>query len=280
MGENIKNLIDGIYENKKESISDSEPHFVKEVNVIDYISASLGALALGTLNNVEKENEVLAKDFPATDMWLSSHLTNIVNTALSIKDLCLNGFDTQARALVRTLDERIYQALILFSSAEDYRGWKNADSSKQAYYEIFSKKKSLLNKITRLENKYLTLSESNHVYLRSLREESDEYYSDCIHGAHVSVIAGALAYPFGNIEEGPFISALFGRASSCSFQTLNHMIGQLAYFSHMLNVILIDMHSIEKSNNEYVSIYCSSQTKVLDLAKKLLLHDDDFNSSE
>ncbi|KJZ16088.1 hypothetical protein TW85_04315 [Marinomonas sp. S3726] len=271
MSENFEQVLKGIYENKQEAIEESNAHFQKEERLIDYISASLGALSLATLGNTIKENEILDINYPATDMWFSAHLTNIINTVLSIKDLCINGFDTQARSLVRTLDERIYQTLILFSSAEDYDAWKNTEDSKQAHYELFSKKKSILKKITKLDSKYLSLSASNHDFLRSLRRADEEYYSDCIHGASVSVVIGSLAYPFGDLEEGPFVSSLFGRASSCSFQTLHHVIGQMAYFTYMLNAILMDIHSIQGVNkNEYVDMYCTSQSKIIKLSQELL----------
>lgn len=183
--------------------------------------------------------------------------------------MCLGGFDTQARSLVRTLDERTSQSLILFSSAKDYEQWKNADSSRQAHYEIFSKKKSLFKKNRKLDDKYLKLSEKDHVRLRAIREEDEEYYSDNIHGANTSVIVGSIAYPFE--DEGLFISAIFGRASSCSYQTLHHLIGQIAYFSYMINAILNDLHQIQGvENNEFVNKYRATEPKVMELASELL----------
>ena len=281
MSEDIELVIKDIYEIKQEAIEESNSHFQKEVRLIDYISASLGALFLATLCNSDKENEILDKSYPAKDMWLGAHLVNIVNTTLSIKDLCLNGFDTQARSLVRALDERIYQALILFSSAKDYELWKLTEDSKQAHYDLFSKKKSIFKKITQLNNKYLSLSTSDHDYYRSLMKESEKYYSDCLHGASDSVIIGSMAYPFGDLNNGPFISSIFGRASSCSYQTLHHVIGQMSYFSYMLNEILEDLHSIKNvSNNKDIDTYRYSQSKIMQLSEQLLLFDNNNKRNE
>lgn len=265
-------MIEGIYENKEESIKDSKLHFQEEIEVLDYICASLGALAIGTLSNVVKENEVLSKDFPATDYWLSCHITNVVNTALSIKELCISGFDTQARSLIRIFDERILQLLILFSSAEDYEKWKNPDSSKSAHYDLFSKKKSLLKKAKKLDEKYFKLTEQELITIKALREERDEYYSDCIHGAHTSVIVGSIAYPFKDDKDGLFISSIFGRASSCSYQTLHHLIGQLSYFSYMLNALLNDLHQIQNvNNNKFISEYKKTELSVMKLASEIVI---------
>ncbi|GMR16198.1 MAG: hypothetical protein BMS9Abin31_0511 [Gammaproteobacteria bacterium] len=278
MNKNIELIIKDIYEIKQEAIEESNAHFQKKIQLIDYISASLGALSLATLSNTEKVNEVLSKDYPAKDGWFSKQLINVINTMLCIKDLCITGFDTQARALVRILDERIYQTLILLSSAEDYKEWGNTEDSKKTHHALFREKK-ILKKMMELEKKYFSLSASAVEYFRELRKNYIKYYSECVHGASDSIFIGAYAYPFGDIDDGPFITALFGRSSSCSHQTLHHVIGQMAYFSEMLNAILIDLHSIQDvNNNEDIDTYCTSQSKIRQFSKELLLVDSKSKS--
>ena len=263
-------VLDGIFENKNEAKDETKKHFRRETEVVDIMAATLGSLALSTMTNKTKNNTVLKKDYPATDWFLHCHITNIVNTLLSIKYLCINGFDTQARSLVRTLDERIYQTLILFSSSDDYELWHKTDDPKFAHFKLFSRKKAILKKVSRLDTEYL--SNINFEILMSLRKESGEFYSDSIHGSAVNILAGSVAYPFSDLDDGQFIPALFGRASSCTFQTLHYVIGQTAYFSYMLHKILTDYHSWEvDSNDEYQNIYTTMNSCLFPLAEEIIM---------
>lgn len=100
-----------------------------------------------------EENNIISQDHPAQDIHLCGLLNNICNTATSALHLIEMGFDTQARILARTLDERIYQTIILFESSTDYMQWKEAESpeeSKQAHFNLFSKKGRILKKSNRL----------------------------------------------------------------------------------------------------------------------------------
>lgn len=271
--QNISWLLDGLSEMKEESLDDSQKHFKKEIDVIDYIAAVLGSLAFFTMENKGKNNILLSNTYPSTDWKFHAHLTDLVNTLLAIKELCINGFDTQSRSLVRVLDERIYQNLILFSNSEDYIAWAEAESSKQAHYELFSRKKSIFKKIRALEEKYIDQKNSEEIL--TIRKEKEEYYSDSIHGANISIYAGSMAYPFGDLDDGPFVSAIYGRASSCSFQTLHHSIGQMAYFVTMMDAILEDVHSLENIEcNELIDTYRNNRYQVMDKAINLILENE------
>lgn len=266
--EQFNQVLNGISENIKEANNDSEKHFKKEVEAIEVIASTLGSLALSAMTNT-KSNKILKKQYPASDWFLHCHITNIVNTLLSIKYLCINGFDTQSRSLVRTLDERIYQTLILFSSNDDYELWHKADDPKAAHFKLFSRKKAILKKIKKLEDQHL--SNINTATLMSVRKDDIEFYSDSIHGSALSILAGSVAYPFGEIDSGPFIPALFGRASSCTFQTLHYVIGQMAYFSYMLYEILIKYHLWKPDiEDEYQNVYNTLNSYIFPLAEEII----------
>jgi hypothetical protein len=267
-------LLSGLPEMKAESLEDSQKHFKKEIELIDFIAAVLGGLAFFTMANQRNENILLSSTYPSSDWKFHAHLTDLINTFISIKELCLNGFDTQARSLVRVLDERIYQNLILFSSPEDYRVWADGESSKQAHFELFSKKKSIFKKIRALDEKYL--DQKNAQEALAIRKEYEEYYSDSIHGASLSIYAGSLAYPFGNLDDGPFVSTLYGRASSCSYQTLHHTIGQMAYFVIMIGAILEDVHSLKHIEaSDLIDTYRNNRYEIMEKANNLILSDED-----
>lgn len=266
-------LLSGLPEMKEEALEESQKHFQKEIDAIDYIAALLGGLAFFTMENQSKNNILLSNSYPSSDYKFHVHLTDLINTLLSIKELCINGFDAQSRALVRVLDERIYQNLVLFSSSEDYIKWAEAESSKQAHYELFSKKKSIFKKIRALEEKYL--EQTNADEMLSFRKEKEEYYSDSIHGASISIYAGSVAYPFGNLDDGPFISTLYGRASSCSFQTLHHSIAQMTYFVIMIDAILKDIHSLKNiESNDLIDTYRNNRYKVIEKAISLVFENE------
>jgi hypothetical protein len=267
-------LLSGLPEMKAESLEDSQKHFKKEIELIDFIAAVLGGLAFFTMANQRNENILLSSTYPSSDWKFHAHLTDLINTFISIKELCLNGFDTQARSLVRVLDERIYQNLILFSSPEDYRVWADGESSKQAHFELFSKKKSIFKKIRALDEKYL--NQKNAQEALAIRKEYEEYYSDSIHEASLSIYAGSLAYPFGNLDDGPFVSTLYGRASSCSYQTLHHTIGQMAYFVIMIGAILEDVHSLKHIEaSDLIDTYRNNRYEIMEKANNLILSDED-----
>lgn len=265
-------LLSGLPEMKAESLKDSQKHFKKEIELIDFIAAALGGLAFFTMNQ-RNENILLSSTYPSSDWKFHAHLTDLINTFISIKELCIHGFDTQARSLVRVLDERIYQNLILFSSSEGYKKWAEAESSKQAHYELFSKKKFIFKKIKALEEKYLNQKNTQEALI--IRKENEEYYSDSIHGASISIYAGSVAYPFGNLDDGPFASTLYGRASSCSYQTLHHSIGQMAYFVIMIGAILEDVHSLKNIEaSDLIDTYRNNRYQIIEKAINLILTDE------
>lgn len=264
-------LLEGLPEFKKESQEVAQESFKKEIELINLIAALLGSLAFFTMENKNQKNILLSDTYPATDWQFHAHVTDLINTLLSIKELCVDGFDIQARTLVRVLDERIYQALILFSNPKDYQIWKSAEDTKQAYYDLFSKKKSKYKKLRHLDEKYLETTKSEE--LIALREEKDKYYSDIIHGANISIYAGSVAYPFGDLNEGPFISAVYGRASSCSYQTLHHSIGQMSYFVLMIDAILEDIHSLGNIEGEnLIDVFRSNRYSVIEKSIKLIMN--------
>ncbi len=238
------------HDNDKYAIS---KHYSVELNILDLILSSLGALALAsaTTGAAENENRILHKEFSGSDIHLCGFLTNICNTAVSAIKLVKQGFDTQARILVRTLDERMYQCLVLFFSSEDYNHWDNAedqDEAKQAHYSLFGKKNRLLKKVQKIEDKYLGLS-NNVANLSGWRKEMDGFYSMAVHGSSAAVLIGSASFSFE--DDSTTFPNIFGAPSSASGSTLSHIIFQMYLFLALLPEVLEDIHEWQPNVEDY-----------------------------
>lgn len=199
----------------KQSIIESEKiqsrWVAGEISCLQASAFSLGCLALAA--NFEGPNRILKKDYVAKDLYLANWLINISNTCLAIIRLCSEGFDMQARMLVRCLHERVRQAIILFYSGEDYEIWHSVFDdvdSKQAYYTLFSRK-------GRINKRYLEIA--NNLGFKFTVEEVDEwdtdnvYFSSAIHAGKDSIALGSFGFHY---DKDLVCPAVFGKASATS----------------------------------------------------------------
>jgi hypothetical protein len=220
-----------------------------EIELCRYNIATVALLSI-VARQSEHGHEILGKDFPANDSNLCGFLANISNTAQAALLLVINGLDTQARVLLRTLDERIYQAIILFHSAQDYKIWhagESSDDARSAHYQLFSRKGRLQKKLRAIEEEYLS-SEGDLNELVEWRKEQDEFYSMAVHGSMAAVMVGSWAFAFegGNVT----FPNVFGRASSASTSTLRHLLFQLHHFNFLFPAVLKDVHGWEASKDD------------------------------
>lgn len=220
-----------------------EEHYAEQLYLLNLLQTALGSFVLMSLKStprgVEDKNIILKKGF--YDIHLRSFISDVCNTSSAIITLIKQGYDTQSRILARTLDERIYQCLILFTSIEDYEVWRKAESNedaKNAHYNLFSKKNRLLKKVRELDRKYLK-DDDNDNETQLWRKESGDYYSLAVHGSSASVIVGSFSFSFDGTQARPNI---FGCPSSASKGVLKHVIYQLTHFLALLQRILYDEH--------------------------------------
>ncbi len=211
-------------------------------------------LALASNKN-KGESEIVRDDFPANDFQLACQLTRIANTSVCIVQLVRDGFDTQARILLRSLNESVYQLLILFSDAADYQIYQGATSvedTKRIWYELFGGKKRLLKKLSALE-RVLGVPQRATDYLDSWRAGAMDFYGETIHHGVYSATWGSLSRDF---EEDQVHLALLGMASPSSRSTLDHLTFQLQYFSRMIQALLLQVHHwVPDMDSEYVYKY-------------------------
>lgn len=225
----------------------------------------LNTLVIALLSIISRDSEdekpILNKSFPANGSQLCSFLANIANTSQSALILILKGFDTQARILLRTLDERILQAIVLFNSEQDYKTWHAGESesdAKAAHYQLFSKKGRLQKKIKALEKEMLG-SEFDAEQIERWRQEQNESFSMAVHGSMASVMVGSWAFTLDDEEKIVFPN-VFGHASSASRRSLSHLLFQLFYFNTFFLGLLRSVHdwAPDESNEmqrEYLAMH-------------------------
>lgn len=225
---------------------DIDNHYSEELFLINLYLMCFSSLVLAakenTPNGALDANVILREDFSGSDIHLCGFLNNICNTANASVNLIKQGYDTQARVLVRTLDERIYQCMTLFASSEDYEKWDDAedqDEAKSAHYSLFSRKGRILKRVAELEEKYLGIDAHSSI-LKAWRKERESYYSMAVHGSSAAVIAGSAAFSLE--DDTVFMPNLFGVPSSASGGTLKHIIFQLQSLLLLLPRILEDIH--------------------------------------
>lgn len=202
--------------------------------------------------DAEDENPILNTSFPANGNNLCGFLANISNTAQSALILILKGFDTQARILLRTLDERILQAIVLFNSEQDYETWHAGETesdAKSAHYQLFSKKGRLHRKIKAIEKAMLG-SEFDAEQIQRWRQEQSDSFSMAVHGSMAAVMVGSWAFSLDDEEKVVFPN-VFGHASSASRRSFSHLLFQLFYFNSLFLGLLRSVHDwVPDESNE------------------------------
>jgi hypothetical protein len=219
---------------------------------------SLTFLSLECLKQ-NKTGNILREDYPANDYQLSAHLIEISNTQTSILQLCSNGFDLQARILLRNLEERLMQIIILFTHEHDFTNWSSAqesEESKTTYYDIFTKKGSLFKKYGVIEKEILqgfgvNSNREQELNLRAFRKERSDNLSMSVHGASAEVYLRSFNLSNNDIEE--VIPSLVGVNISYSLEIVSETFTSMWYFLKLFRLLLFKYHNWEQDfNNENI----------------------------
>ncbi len=250
----------------------SKPYIEEIIGDIDLFIICLTSLAsscMEVIKTSEKRNKILLSDFPAKDINLGNCLLNISNTTVAINKLCLEGLDTQARVLVRTLDERLIQTPILFASKDDYEKWHKAESpeeSKFAHYHIFAKKKKLYKRYDEIVA--ICLGKQSSEVKNRYRQENEYFYSMAVHGASAAVQVGSWAFDYDSKLVRPNI---LGSPSSASISTLSHIRLQLFLFMLLFPTILEKFHNWRPNiSNDWHKLYMACYEGILGTAHEWL----------
>ncbi len=225
-------------ENRTKSLSETESHYSAEVTVIKTQILALNSLVTYSLES--DTTRILSKGFSARDIHLAAILTNLSNTAQSIYELCLSGFNVQADVLYRTLIERTMQAIVLLNDSGDMQKWLSADDSalsKSAHYEIFAKRERLHKKYEAIERDLLSVN-PNSQELRAFRKQKMDEASLSVHGASNPVTIGSFSY----WDEDEVQSAIFGSPCRSSQRLLDNVIFELWLFFVLFTRTLSQKH--------------------------------------
>lgn len=226
-------------------------YLARHVRFIELAIATIAPLAARALVT-HGANQILSVTFPGKDIHLGGSLTNIINTSLAIVKLASDGLEAQTRVLARTLDERIYQTMLLYSSPSDFAVWQEAQTDAQAraaWYSLFSRKQRRRKRLRQLEQALgLDLGEPHELW----RDNAESLYSTAVHGGNVPVVLGAFGFAF---DSDAVSVGLFGHASAAAKPTLAHIGFQLLYFVSALSRVLKLIHNWEPDISDPMFAY-------------------------
>ncbi len=226
---------------------------IKTGIIAQYISLSF--LTMECLDK-DKEESILKEDYPANDFQLGCHLIEISNTVISILQLCSNGFDLQARILLRNLEERLMQIIVLFTHNQDFIDWlaaQEVEESKTVNYNIFAKKGSLIKKYGLIEKEILQdfdfkVSREHELNMRKFRKERSENLSMSVHGASTEVYLRS--YKLLNHDSEKLIPSFLGTDNFYSLELINETFESMWYFLKLFRLLLFKYHFWEQDLNK------------------------------
>jgi hypothetical protein len=203
---------------------------------------------------------------PLTTFMVANHLSWLCNTAMAIRSLILQGLEPQARVLTRSFVEAIYQTLVLFYDEESYaiylKGIGN-DGSKEAYYNLFSKKQRLQKKLQILETEAFERIKNEQSFnlttdrTDQLKQRVDmlEHYSQATHASFLHILMSALQPD----DQSNLHQTILGRVTTATENTLLNCTHEICYFSVLFDHIVKNVWKIpDISNNPNYDIFWKS----------------------
>ncbi|WP_148654306.1 hypothetical protein [Paraburkholderia caribensis] len=150
----------------------------------------------------------------------------------SLRQSCLTGFDTPARALLRTYVETLLLCLVTIFDKELAEKYQEADSDSKVvnFWHTHASPRNLHRRIMELERK-LGLDAQTIADLTEWRREEYEVLSQ---SSHLSYLAAAMTcMPVSAQGDGVHRYGILGSASSNSKRTLGYAAKTTWYFSRL-----------------------------------------------
>lgn len=169
-----------------------------------------------------------------------------VSFGLSARLLCISGFDTPARALLRTLVEAIFLCLAVLDDDALAQSFVKAqeDQDIKNFWHMQASPKKLHERIIDLE-KNIGLEATMIEKLVTWRREEYEILSQ---SAHLSYLAAFITTNTPDLEQSDILKiGIFGQASSASHRTIFYAATTIWYFSRMSHNYLIGKDDTSKS---------------------------------
>lgn len=167
-------------------------------------------------------------------LHVANHICLLANTLIAIRELCASGLDLQARILLRSLLDAVYQAIILFHNQDDYVEFQRGlteENSREVYYKLFTQKKGIFAKLAKIEEK-LGVSHMVAQEFRKVREEAFVTFSQATHGSFGAVTFGSWVESKKSIEP-----TLLGCATTYSEAPLLFAVHEVVYFVTIFDLI-------------------------------------------
>jgi hypothetical protein len=155
-----------------------------------------------------------------------------VSFGLSIRSLCMNGFDTPARALLRTYVEALFLCIALLHDRSLAKAYVAAETDAQVknFWHTSVSPKNLHDRIIRIEKDIGVDGEDVQAMTAWRREE----YEILSQSSHLSYLAACLTAVCPKLGEGETCAVgILGVASDLSLRTIEYAGKSTWYFSRV-----------------------------------------------
>jgi hypothetical protein len=162
-----------------------------------------------------------------------------VSFGLSIRLLCVSGFDTPAKALLRTYTEALLLCLAALDDKQLAKAFKNSETDEQVknFWHSMASPRKLHQRIIEMERK-LGLPAEDIEHLTQWRREEYEILSQSSHLSYTAAVFTCRWQPLGEGEEKWHIG-VWGMASEASHRTISYAGRMTWYFSRLCYVSLL-----------------------------------------
>lgn len=186
---------------------------------------------------LSKENKTGPVSDEARAAW--ALVASAVSFGLSIRSLLINGFDTPARALLRTYVETLFLCIALLHDRSLATAFVSADCDEEVknFWHTSASPKKLHERIIAIENK-TGFSKDMIQTMTGWRREEYEILSQSSHLSFLSAVMTALSPKLGE-NNGFFVPSFMGLASAHLPRTLFYAAATTWYFSRMSHTRLI-----------------------------------------
>ena len=153
-----------------------------------------------------------------------------VSFGLSLRSLCLSGFDTPARALLRSYVEALLLCLAALHDESLAKAYADAedDADVKNFWHTVASPKNLHNRIVQIEKDSGLDSETVKIMME-YRQQEYEVLSQSAHLSYVASCLTAMAPALGKTDK--LGVAIFGLATSNSLRTTQYAAMTAWYFS-------------------------------------------------
>ena len=163
---------------------------------------------------------------------------------LSIRSLLLNGFDTPARALLRTYVETLFLCIVLLHDRSLARAFVAAETDEQVknFWHTSASPKKLHERIIAIENK-IGLEADIVQSMTQWRREEYEILSQSSHLSYLAAVLTAVSPKLGENEN--YVPSFLGLASEHLPRTIFYAAASTWYFSRMSHDKLLGYDAAE-----------------------------------